>query len=110
RTHGRQVASYAEHSTRLDSGTWFAGAAVGKGDVPGGAVEALSVSAQIGAQNEVQLGTARLTMGDRTNFLQLRTPEVEAHAGAFNADGSEGVNDGASVSLVAAETTVGAGG
>src|SRR5690606_12615041 len=30
RTHGRQVASYAEHSTRLDSGTWFAGAAVGK--------------------------------------------------------------------------------
>jgi hypothetical protein len=110
RTLGREAAPFADAGTNDAKNVWFAGAAVGKGEVAGGSVEALSVSGQVGSQTEAQVGTARLTLGSGESSLQLRAPEVEMHAGVHNPHGCVGATAGASHNLVASEATVGADG
>lgn len=72
-----------------------------------GEVELLSVSGQIGAQTEVQLGFQRVagTLGVLSGSVETFT--ARANIGIHNDDGSTGFNVGAGVTAVGLEGSVG---
>ena len=100
RTSGRAgIGPYAEAGTTSSGDSVYAGAAVLKGRDPvsGGEVEVLTVSGQVGLQNEVQAGMMRVGVSS-DDGRQSATVEVltaRANIGIHNPDGSTGFNAGA---------------
>jgi hypothetical protein len=110
RTSERSVAAhYADAGVTASGDSVFAGLALVKGpSSKGGAeVEVLSVSAQVGAQTELQFGLERVagTRGVLSGSVEAFT--ARAHIGIHNDDGSTGLNVGAGVTAVGFEGTVG---
>jgi hypothetical protein len=109
RTTERDLAPYADANVTASGDSVYAGVALLKGSVPnsGGDVEVLSVSGQIGAQVEVQLGLQRVagTRGALSGSVEAFT--ARANIGVHNDDGSTGFNVGAGVTAVGFEGTVG---
>jgi len=98
---------YADAGITSSGDSAYASVAGIKGHTPDANVEVLSASVQVGAQNEVQVGLARVGMSSDFISADVRTLEAECHAGMHNPDGSTGVNTGCSASLIASEVTVG---
>jgi hypothetical protein len=68
--------------------------------------EVFSASAQVGGQNEAQLGGLRLTKSGSWGEIDVETLTARAHGGAHNDDGSTGVNSGAGATLLGIEGTL----
>ncbi len=87
----------------------YAGAALLKGRDPkaGAEVEVLSVSAQMGAQSEVQFGFQRVAGTGGTLSGSVEAFTARANLGIHNDDGSTGFNVGAGVTVIGFEGTVG---
>jgi hypothetical protein len=109
RTAERDLTPYSDADVTASGDSVYAGVALLKGSVPnsGGDVEVLSVSGQIGAQTEVQLGLQRVagTRGALSGSVEAFT--ARANIGIHNDDGSTGFNVGAGVTAVGFEGTVG---
>jgi hypothetical protein len=106
-------APYVESEKTLN-GDWFAGAASLKTRDPRTGVDAevFTASAQVGKQNEVQAGLARVGYsGDRGDGLSfsvaVEAVTARANLGIRNDDGSEGGNLGAVATGVGVESTLG---
>lgn len=98
---------YAAEGRTHDGGSAFAGVAGLKGRTEEGIEgEALSVSIQAGEQNEVQGTFARLGYSGAHGAGSLEALTASAHVGVDNADGSHGVNAGASAALASGEITL----
>jgi hypothetical protein len=117
RTRERQSSgAYADAGyTRTGDGV-FAGLAALKTAVPesGAEVEALSASVQLGAQNELQAGMARIGGSVEGKGLHASvTVDVlttRLNGGIYNDDDSVGANLGATSTAVGIELTAGGGG
>lgn len=109
RTTERNLSPYADADVTASGDSLFAGVALLKGRFPksNGEAEVLSVSGQIGAQTEVQLGFQRLagTHGALTGSVDAFT--ARANLGIHNDDGSTGFNAGAGVTAIGFEGSVG---
>jgi hypothetical protein len=105
-----EAAPYGDAGTTPTGDGVFAGAAMLKGrDARTGiGVEVMSVSGQVGAQNEVSLVEARLTTPKIPTSVTGTVDVLTAHlgAGTRNADGSRGLNVGATAIGVGAEATI----
>jgi hypothetical protein len=103
------VRPYADAGATGSGDSLFAGAALLKGRdrKSEGEVEVLSVSAQVGAQTELQLGLQRIagTRGALSGSVESFT--ARANIGIHNDDGSTGFNIGAGATAVGFEGTVG---
>ena len=86
----------------------YVGTAAVKGRNPktGSEAEVLSVSAQVGAQNELQLGMARVGVSGKNGSISAESFTLRANAGIHNDDGSTGINVGVGAALVGAEATL----
>ncbi|MBX3200201.1 MAG: hypothetical protein KF894_18845 [Labilithrix sp.] len=99
--------AYAAEGYTHDRGSVFAGAAALKGHMEDGVdAEELSVSVQVGEQNEAQATLARLGHSNEHGSSSVDALTANAHIGLDNSDGSHGVNAGASASWVTAEATM----
>ena len=110
RTTDRNViAPYVDAGVTASGDSLHAGAALLKGRDPksGAEVEVLTVSGQIGAQTEVQLGLQRLTGARGALSGSVETFTARANIGIHNDDGSTGFNVGAGVTAIGFEGTVG---
>ena len=89
----------------------YAGVAALKGRDPrtGIEVEVFSASAQVGGENEAQVGMGRLGISGKHGSLTAEVLTARAHGGAHNDDGSVGANSGLGASIVALEGTLVAG-
>jgi len=109
RTTERNLAPYADAGVTGSGDSVFAGAALLKGRVPksNGEVEVLSVSGQIGAQTEAQLGLQRVAGAYGALSGSVEAFTARANIGIHNDDGSTGFNVGAGVTAVGFEGSVG---
>ena len=99
--------AYAAEGTTHDRGSYFAGVAGLKGRTEEGIEgEALSVSIQGGAQNEVQGTFVRLGYSSDHVAGSTEAFTANAHIGIDNSDGSYGVNAGAAAAAASGEITV----
>jgi hypothetical protein len=109
RTSERDLAPYADADATASGDSLFAGVALLKGRAPKstGEVEVASLSGQIGAQTEVQLGFQRVggTHGALSGSVEIFT--ARANIGIHNDDGSTGFNVGAGVTAIGFEGSVG---
>jgi hypothetical protein len=110
RTTERGVAApYADADVTASGDSVYAGVALLKGSVrkSHGEVEALSVSGQVGAQTEVQVGLQRVagTSGALSGSVEVFT--ARANIGIHNDDGSTGFNVGVGATAVGFEGSVG---
>ncbi len=110
RTSGRSgVAPYAAAGKTAAGDSVYAGVALAKGRDPktGLEGEVLSASAQVGAQNEFQVGLVRVggSAGLVSGSVEIMTARV--NAGIHNDDGSTGLNAGAGATLIGSDVTVG---
>lgn len=97
---------YAAAGRTHDGGSVFAGAAALKGRTEEGIeAEALSVSVQVGAQNEIQGTVARLGYSGEYGSGSIEVLTASVHLGIDNSDGSYGVNIGATASLMSGDVT-----
>lgn len=102
------VAPYASAGETAAADSVYVGAALVKGRDPSGAeAEVLSVSAQIGAQSEVQLGFQRVAGTSGALAGSVETFALRAQVGIHNDDGSTGLNIGASATLIGFEGSIG---
>jgi len=101
---------YARAGATSDGDSFYAGVAGVKGAVDGGKLEVLSASVQVGAQDEVQVGLARVGVRSQAGSWEVRTIEAEIHQGVHNPDGSTGSNAGVAATAIAAEVTLGSSG
>jgi hypothetical protein len=90
----------------------FAGAAALKGRNPANGIEleVFTASGQIGGENEVQAGLARVGVSGKNGSATVDIFTARANAGAHNDDSSIGFNAGAVVNLANVEGTVSGGG
>ena len=109
RTAERDPAPYAEANVTASGDSVFVGGALLKGAVPksNGAVEVMSLSGQIGAQTEVQLGFQRVTGTHGALSGSVETFTARANIGIHNDDGSTGFNVGAGATALGFEGSVG---
>lgn len=109
RTTERDAIPYADANKTASGDSVFAGIALLKGTVPksGGEVEVLSVSAQIGAQTELQLALQRVAGTSGALSGSVETFSARANIGIHNDDGSTGFNIGAGVTALGFEGSVG---
>ncbi len=106
RTAERALTPYAAAGRTHDGENDFAGVALLKGRTPEGIeAEALSLSIQVGRQNEVQATYARVAYAGTHGSISAEGLTANAHVGFDNSDGSLGLNAGASATLAAAEIT-----
>lgn len=85
----------------------YAGAAAIKGRDPSGVeIEVVSVSVQVGAQNEAQATGLRLGFSSAKGAASIEAATANAHAGFANPDGSVGLNGGAQAALIYGEGTL----
>lgn len=109
RTSERNLAPYADADVTASGDSLFSGVALLKGRLPksNGDVEVASLSGQIGAQTEVQLGLQRVagTHGALSGGVEIFT--ARANIGIHNDDGSTGLNVGAGVTAIGFEGSVG---
>jgi hypothetical protein len=74
-------------------------------------LEIFSASAQLGSQNDVQAGLARIgysTARDEVNFaVSVEAMTARANAGTYNDDGTRGANLGGGATAVGIEATFG---
>jgi hypothetical protein len=107
RTAERNLDPYADAGVTASGDSLFAGVALLKGTVPksDGGVEVLSVSGQIGAQTEVQLGLQRVagTHGPVSGSVEAFT--ARANVGIHNDDGSTGFNIAVGATAIGFEGT-----
>ena len=107
-----QPAPYADAGV-TDDGIAYAGVAMLKGrdERTGIEVEAFTGSVQVGAQNEAQVGMARLGVSsdDGSNNASMDIFTAQAHAGIYNKDGSTGLNVGATAVAIGVEGTASTG-
>ncbi len=75
----------------------------------GGHIERPSTSAQLGAQSELRAAVARAEIS-ATLDVEVRALEAGVHVGTRNADGSKGINVGASFRALTVESTLSASG
>lgn len=103
------IIPYADADVTASGDSVFAGAAMLKGRDPksDGEVEVLSVSGQVGAQTELQVGFQRVSgaRGALSGGVEIFT--ARANIGIHNDDGSTGFNIGAGATAVGFEGTVG---
>lgn len=103
------IIPYADADVTASGDSVFAGAAMLKGRDPktNGEVEVLSVSGQLGAQTELQVGFQRVSgaRGALSGGVEVFT--ARANIGIHNDDGSTGFNVGAGATAVGLEGTVG---
>jgi len=98
---------YADAGYSFGGQAFYAGAAIVKGrDASGLELEAMSVSAQVGAQSEAQVGVVRAGFAGSHGAISAEAATANAHVGIHNADGSTGLNAGAGAVAGAAEITV----
>jgi hypothetical protein len=104
------VAPYASAGRTAAGDSLYAGAALLKGrDASGAAIEVLSASAQVGAQNELQFGFQRVAGTSGALSGSVETFSARANVGIYNDDGSVGRNIGVGVTAVGFEGTIGSG-
>lgn len=107
-----EPAPYADAGV-TDDGVAYAGAAAIKGrDANTGIeMEIYSASVQVGAQNEAQVGMARLGISSDSgaNNATMDIFTAQAHAGVYNKDGTTGINAGATAVAVGVEGTASTG-
>jgi hypothetical protein len=105
------IAAYADAGITSSHDTAYAGAAVLKGHDPktGVDLELLSVSAQVGGENEVQAGLLRVGVSGSHGSSGAEFLTARAGAGAHNDDGSVGFNAGASATAAGVESTLSLG-
>ena len=86
----------------------YVGAAAVKGRDPktGAEAEVFSASVQVGTQNELQLGMARVGVSGKNGSIGAEAFTLRANAGFQNDDGSVGVNAGVGATIVGAEGTL----
>jgi hypothetical protein len=103
------VAPYADTGLTRSGGAAYAGVALIKGRDPksGVDIEALSASAQIGTQSEVQVGLQRIAGSRGALAGSVETISARFNVGIHNDDGSTGLNLGASATAIGFEGTVG---
>lgn len=98
---------YAAAGRTHDGHNAFVAVAAVKGKTSAGnEVEAVSISGQVGRQNEIQVAALRLgsTAENGSGAFELGT--ANAHVGIENSDGSVGLNVGASATIKSAEMTI----
>lgn len=105
RTAERAAGPYAEAGKTKDGLSVFAGAAAIKGTKNGVQVEVASVSAQVGAEKEVQVAMLRLGASKAGSSVSGEAFTASAHVGIHNSDGSVGLHVGATATVVAVEAT-----
>jgi hypothetical protein len=109
RTTERNLDLYADAGLTASGDSLFAGVALLKGGVAksNGEAEVMSISSQIGAETEVQLGFQRVggAHGALSGGVEIFT--ARANIGIHNDDGSTGFNVGAGVTAVGFEGSVG---
>jgi hypothetical protein len=108
RTTVRQSTSpYADAGVTSSGDSVYAGAAFTKTHDPNvrADVEAVTISGQVGAQNEAQVGLARVSVkeGGTTGSMEVFT--LRASAGVRNDDGSVGLNAGVGATAAGVEGT-----
>jgi hypothetical protein len=103
------IAPYAAAAKTAAGDSVFVGAALLKGrDAKTGLqAEVLSVSAQVGAQNEFQIGLVRVAGGIGPLTGSVENMTARANAGIHNDDGSTGFNLGAGAIVIGGEATLG---
>lgn len=109
RTTERLLAPYADADVTGSRDSLFAGVALLKGSAAksNGEVELASVSGQIGAQSEVQLGFQRVAGTHGALSGSVETFTARANIGIHNDDGSTGFNVGAGLTAVGFEGSFG---
>jgi hypothetical protein len=104
-------APYAHAGVTTSGDSVYAAAAAIKGrDARTGIeTEIFSVSGQVGGENEVQAGMARIGVSSDsgTHSATMDIFTARASGGAHNADGSTGINAGAMATVVGIEGTTG---
>jgi hypothetical protein len=103
------IGPYAEAGVTGDAAdSVYAGAAALKGRDPetGLEVEVFSASVQVGGENEVQAGMARVGISGKNGSATLELLTARAAGGAHNDDGSLGANTGAGFAIASAEGTL----
>jgi hypothetical protein len=108
-TEQNRIAPYAGAGITGDfRDSAYAGVAALKGhDVKTGLdVEVFSASAQVGGQNEVQVGLARLGLSGKHGSITTEFFTARANGGAHNDDGSTGGNSGALATVAGIEGTL----
>lgn len=105
----RGIAPYASAGQVGDTYAVHAGVALLKGHDPksGLDVEVLSVSGQVGTQEEWQAGLVRLGRSTSAGSFGIEAMTLRVNRGIHNDDGSVGLNMGAQVTALGGETTVG---
>ena len=109
RTTERDVTKgpYVQAGWTHDGGSAFVGVALAKGQLLRGMEEEVaSASVQVGRQNEAQVGFVRAGVQGAAASLSGEGLTAAAHAGVDNADGSVGLNVGATASWASVEATV----
>jgi hypothetical protein len=103
------ISPYASAGPAGVPATFYAGAALLKGHDPksGLDVEVLSVSAQVGDQEEWQAGLLRFGKSTSVGSFGVESFTVRATSGLYNDDGSVGLNMGAQATALGAEATYG---
>jgi hypothetical protein len=100
---------YADAGVTSSGDSVFAGAAAIKGRDPNTGIEAeiFTVSGQVGAQNEVQVGMARMgaSSDDGRQSIGMDVFTARAMVGIHNPDGSVGLNAGAMATAIGIEGT-----
>jgi hypothetical protein len=102
-------APYADAGVTSSGDSVFAGAAAIKGRDPNTGIEAeiFTISGQVGAQNEVQVGMARVgaSSDDGRQSIGMDVFTARAMVGIHNPDGSVGLNAGAMATAIGVEGT-----
>ncbi len=113
RTMARYPTPYAEAGVTSSGDSVYAGVALVKGKKGQGAANLFSASAQVGAQNEAQVGMGRVHVDfTRSGSFQgdLEAFTARAAEGIHNEDGSTGFNMSSSASFVKSGVTGRVGG
>lgn len=69
-------------------------------------VEVLSLSGQVGTQNEFQVGLQRIGRSSPSGSVGIEVLTARANMGIHNDDGSVGINAGAQATALGVETTL----
>lgn len=103
------VSPYAAAGVTAAGDSVHVSAAALKGRDPktGFDAEVLSLSAQLGAQNELQAGLVRVGVTGGIVTASPETITARANAGIHNDDGSTGLNLGVNATAVGSEVTIG---
>lgn len=104
------IAPYAGAGQVGDTYSVYAGAAMLKGRDPASGldVEVLSVSAQVGTQDEWQAGLIRLGKSTSAGSVSVEAMTLRVNRGIHNDDGSVGLNVGVQATALGTEATYGA--